>query len=174
MKVRKLSSGILALAMLLVLCPAVGMATEGSAGSIHWTLDEASGLLTISGTGPMEVAMLEGDVSPFQSDVFVKRVVIESGITTIMKNAFRNDMNLTEVQIPDTVTAIGDNAFDGDTPLAAVKLPANLKTIGENAFHGCELLKEVSVPEGVTSIGACMFSTATPLSITFIPYSAEI
>ncbi len=167
--VRKLISSILALAMVLVLCPVMSMATEGSAGSVHWTLDEASGLLTISGTGPMEVAMLEGDVSPFQSNVFVKRVVIESGITTIMKNAFRNDMNLTEVQIPDTVTAIGDNAFDGDTPLAAVKLPANLKTIGENAFHGCELLKEVSVPEGVTSIGAWAFSYCEALESVTLP-----
>lgn len=78
-----------------------------------WSLDEDTGVLTISGTGS-----ISGIILKWKSD-YIKKVVIEDGITQIDGLSFSGFKNLTDVIIPDSVTSIGGNAFEGTPWLEA-------------------------------------------------------
>ena len=51
---RKFLSALLVLVLVLRLLPVTASAAKGSCGdNLNWNLDESTGVLTISGTGPM-------------------------------------------------------------------------------------------------------------------------
>ena len=65
---------------------------------------------------------------------YLKKVVIEHGVTSIGEEAFCNCENLTAITITDSLTKIKPYSF-----------------------RGCEKLKEVIVPNSVTYIGHWAF-----------------
>ncbi len=143
----------------------------GSCGSkISWTLS-AGGVLTISGTGPMEdYNAYEG--TPFaQIAADVKKVIIQEGVTRIGTYSFYQCVNMTTVSIPDTVSAVGNYAFDHCTSLTQVTLPPKVTQIGDHTFHGCTSLTEVVLPQGVQTIGESAFSDCTGLTKMTLPDS---
>ena len=109
-----------------------------------WELKK--GVLTISGTGAMSIDSESHYRYPVSSvsRVFytsgdngwksirekVKKIVVESGITSIPEGAFEYFNNLIEVEIKSGV-----------------------KSIGKKAFYGCEALSKITIPSSVTSIG---------------------
>ena len=129
-----------------------------------WTFDEATGVLTISGTGDMYDYEFSPNVAPWPG-YLVKKVVIEPGITRIGNYAFVNRYNMTDVSIPDTVISIGRQAFSGCSKLEVVLLPQNLTSIEWQAFLNCESLVRITVPEGVTVINEQAFSGCTSLQV---------
>ena len=129
-----------------------------------WTFDEATGVLTISGTGDMYDYEFSPNVAPWPG-YLVKKVVIEPGITRIGNYAFVNRYNMTDVCIPDTVISIGRQAFSGCSKLEVVLLPQNLTSIEWQAFLNCESLVRITVPEGVTVINEQAFSGCTSLQV---------
>ena len=157
--------------------------TSGTCGpNATYTLTDA-GVLTISGTGDMTASY----PSPWTPSA-VKRVVIESGITSISSYAFENHMNLEEVTVPSSVTnigyyafkkcrglkriilsegleSIGFNAFENCTNLRSITLPQSLLNIGESAFYGCSLITSLRIPKNVSSIGSKIVSNCASLSI---------
>ena len=144
-------------------------ATSGTTGDCTWTLDEATGTLTISGNGAMAYYNDDND-APWKNQ-YVKQVVIESGVTSIGKNAFCDCLELTSVTIPDSVTEIGANAFYGCSGLTSIAIPDSVTTIGESAFCGCTGLTNVTIPDSVTSIGGSAFFGCTGLTSVTIPDS---
>lgn len=103
-----------------------------------WSLDEDTGVLTISGTGSISATTLQ-----WKSD-YIKKVVIEDGITQIDGLSFAGFKNLTEVIIPDSVSSIGIDVFSNCSSLTSIPIPESVTSIYE-AFDNCENLSEITI-----------------------------
>ena len=97
-------------------------AQSGSCGAnLTWELND-SGVLTISGTGPM--ANYGGDYYAYEPDKYdgahpgwydfsdeISEVRINEGVTSVGGSAFAHCGEIIKVSLPSTLTAIGDRAF---------------------------------------------------------------
>ena len=143
LKVKRITSMLLALVMILSLFPSSVNAEEvlndlGQGGTINqveasenqviaegtcgenliWVLTE-DGTLTISGEGPMDNYYYVSD--PWREyGSQINSVVIEDGVTTIGESAFDLCFNMTSVTIPDSVITIGRAAFSGCESLTGI------------------------------------------------------
>ena len=131
--------------------------------NLTWSFDEATGTLTISGTGDMWNYRVEK--SPF-AFLPIETVAIENGVTGIGNNAFNPCEGIISVTIPDGVTRIGDSAFGLCASLTNIELPDSVTSIGEYAFTCCESLTSIEIPYGVTSISDNAFFCAGLTSVT--------
>lgn len=139
---------------------------SGTCGeNLTWSLTD-TGLLTFSGTGPMEdyhnpLVMDDSNAKdpPWTdgSSVPVRAVVVEEGVTSVGVGAFCGCTELYSVTLPASVTGIGAAAFLHCPILRDVSLSEGLTTIGDYAFYECSGLLLVTIPESVTSIGANPF-----------------
>ena len=126
---------------------------EGSCGEkAYYTLDTETGVLKITGTGPMYE--FRYDSAPWLAyREYITSVTIEKGITSVGLLAFANFTALTSVTIPEGVTYIGENAFINCTSLQSVLLPEGLTDIRRCAFENCSGLTSMTVPSTVVSVG---------------------
>lgn len=175
---------------------------SGTCGTnLTWTLG-TTGTLTISGSG----AMSNFDSNNYGSYYFykapwkaynsiIKKVVIESGVTTIGNGAFSGCGNLTTITmhngivsigrdafvnsgilsltIPSSMTEIAANAFENVTSLTTVTIPATVKTIGSYAFANCTDLTTVNLSNGVTRICDSAFRDCAKLETIDLPNSIK-
>ncbi|MBO4370819.1 MAG: leucine-rich repeat domain-containing protein [Paludibacteraceae bacterium] len=147
-------------------------AASGTCGTnATWTLNETTGLLTISGSGAIaDYSFLNSEnPAPWRTDysTIIKEVKINSGITKIGQYAFMDCKNLTKVTIPASVTTIAHGAFIYDSKLVTATIPSGVTTIGSSAFFSTGLTS-VSIPATVTSIGSQAFQSCTSLkTVTF-------
>ena len=142
---------------------------SGSCGdNVTWTLD-AEGTLTISGTGATNNYSIVG--SPFNGKTEIKKVVINSGVTSIGSALFFDCSNLTNITIPNSVTSIGESAFWGCTSLIKITIPNSVTSIGSYAFYECTSLTKITIPNSVTFIGQDAFCACTSLASITIPDS---
>ena len=142
---------------------------SGSCGeNVTWTLT-ADGTLTISGTGAMTDYTYDSRSPWYSCRTYIKRVVMQQGVTSIGDHAFWDCSGLTSVTIPDGVTSIGDSAFSGCTALTSVTIPGSVTSIGGGAFSGCTSLTSVAIPSSVTEIGGSAFSGCSGLTSVTIP-----
>ena len=141
---------------------------SGSCGeNVTWTLT-ADGTLTISGTGAMTDYTYDSRSPWYSCRTYIKRVVMQQGVTSIGDHAFWDCSGLTSVTIPDGVTSIGGDAFSGCAALTSVTIPSSVTEIGGSAFSGCTGLTSVTIPDSVTSIGDSVFSGCTALTAVTI------
>ena len=144
---------------------------SGSCGeNVTWTLT-ADGTLTISGTGAMTDYTYDSRSPWYSCRTYIKRVVMQQGVTSIGDHAFWDCSGLTSVTIPDGVTSIGGDAFSGCAALTSVTIPGSVTSIGGGAFSGCTSLTSVAIPSSVTEIGGSAFSGCTGLTSVTIPDS---
>ncbi len=129
------------------------------------------GTLTIRGTGAMYDYSTSGNVPWYKERGGVKKVVIESGVTTIGDYAFYYCDSLTNVTIPDSVTTIGDYAFEACESLTSITIPDSVTTIGDYVFEFCYSLTNVTIPDSVTTIGDGAFYYCRSLTSVTIPDS---
>ena len=94
--------------------------------NVQWGFKEATGELTIIGTGEMDDYTYETPAPWIKLDI--KSASIH-GVTTIGYRAFYERSGLTEITIGDSVT-----------------------TIGKEAFYSCSGLTKITIPDGVTTI----------------------
>ena len=151
-----------------------------------WTYDDVSGTLTISGTGRMYdyTSILADNANPRPWNAvasFIKKGVIEDGITYVGSYAFANmTMELKEVTLGKDITEIGDKAFYCTRKVANYTLPEGLTKIGEFAFSGTDSLKGIKIPDSVTEIGADafnrggMYGIVIPKSVTTVGKGAFV
>ena len=138
--------------------------------NVKWSLD-SDGVLTISGKGKMEDWSSISYVPWKANQHKIKRVVIDSGVTSIGANAFYYHSILTSVTIPDSITSIGKSSFGSCISLANITIPDSVTYIGENAFDGCNGLTSIIIPDSVTSIGKYTFCGCRKLTSVIIPNS---
>lgn len=152
-KTNKILSVFLALLMIVSIIPmssiTANAATSGSCGdNLTWTFDEATGTLTISGTGAMydcyDFESYEYPWEKIQNDII--NVVIEEGVTTIGDSAFGWCYNLSDITISDTVTTIGEYALS-TTNLRTIYIPASVIEICDSALYQNRELEYIEVSE---------------------------
>ena len=162
-----------------------------------------SGVLTISGTGPMDSYVAwsqygggEGMAPWYTERNKITKIVINSGVTSIGdraffacskatsvsiaasvtsigEGAFQTCASLTSLTIPKSVTEIGDHAFVFCSGLTTVTIPGSVKRIGINAFGSCGKLATLTLEEGITEIGTGAFADCTSLKSVTIPSSVQ-
>lgn len=118
--------------------------------NVSWEL--AGGLLTISGTGNMDVytGTTSAPWSKYKDNI--TSVKIEPGVTSIGISAFYGCDRMTAVSIPSTVTVINQNAFMNCKKLKSLTLPSGVVSVWGGAFCGCSSLKKVKISDSVQSI----------------------
>ena len=132
-----------------------------------WSYSPSTETLYIKYDGPMPDFNGWGE-SPW-SDLKIKKVVIEDGVTKIGDAAFVSSDYLTSVEIPDSVKSIGNSAFAACSRLRQISIPDSVTEIGNFAFSCCLELSEVKLSEGLKTIGIGAFQ-ATGLVSVDIPY----
>lgn len=144
--------------------PSAGTGTETPDETI-WTLYE-NGTLIIGGAGAMRDYDSPEKAPWHNSRPQIKTLIIDSGITTISKNAFADCVALQSVILPDTLLSIGESAFRGCTALKEVTIPNIVQTVAASAFENCTALSLVHIGDGVTSIGNRAFANTAVSSIS--------
>ena len=144
---------------------ASGDGYSGTCGAnLTWSLDISTGLLTISGSGPMEtftstapwydlryeirtVSLPEGlttiSEAAFYECIYLESAVMPSTMRSIGTGAFANCRNLSSLQLNEGLESVETYAFQ-DTAITAIKVPASLKTLDSLAFFRCGL-EEIEV-----------------------------
>ena len=137
---------------------------NGTCGdNLTWTLDDDTGVLTISGMGAM--TDFTSSVIPWASySSSIKSIVVGDNVLTIGPSAFSGCTSLTSVTIPDSVRFIEDCAFQDCTSLTSVIIPDSVISIGSSAFSFCTSLTSVTIGNSVKIIGDWAFDRCESLS----------
>lgn len=144
---------------------------SGTCGeNVTYSLNENTGVLTISGTGKM-ADYSDDSHSPFYKNKKIKEVIIEDGVTSIGSFAFYGCSSLTSITIPKGVTSIGNYVFYGCSSLTSIAIPEGVTSIGFDAFYNCSSLTNVTIPKGVASIGDSAFKYCSSLTSMTVPES---
>ncbi len=113
--------------------------------NVTWSLNETTGVLTISGTGAMSSSSCGQSVVSSSNQHKVVSVVIQQGVTSIGSEAFCGCTNMTSILIPNSVTSIGSWAFENCRGLSNVTFPESVTQMGSSVFAGCSNLNELTV-----------------------------
>ena len=136
--------------------------TSGTCGpKVKWDLN-AKGVLTISGTGPMD-EYLDSNTTWRNFPEAITSVVIKPSVTSIANNAFSDSDFLTSVSIPATVKTIGHEAFFHCPKLKSVVIPSGVTILKRYTFGGCSSLTSVYIPASVKTIDVGAFSSCAKL-----------
>ena len=115
---------------------AASIVDSGTCGdSLTWTID-SEGTLTISGTGSMNDYnftyinnTVYNDSRPWKEyRLSIKRIIVNSGATSIGKYAFTSCTALGSVTLPSTITTRGQFAFR-DSSITSINFPESLNTL---------------------------------------------
>ena len=148
-----------------------GEVTELASGScgpdLTWLLT-SDGVLTISGSGPMD------DYETYMRDEFfaksykkapwydlrdqITAIRLEEGPASIGSCAFYDCSKATEVTLPQSLTAINWYAFTGCDGLKEVSIPDKVSRIEASTFARCNGLLTVGLPAGIAYIGETAFT----------------
>ena len=214
MRRKRILAGILCILLLLGTAPAASLAgiadwlsvtaaaetyygTCGvDADNVMWSLDIATGILTVNGTGKIR-DYENGAYAPWYAyRSFISTITLGNGITSIGNWAFANLTNLKSVTIPDSVIRIGSKAFyytpfdnknlskpdefiyighhliSANPSISGEKdiLPGTI-SIADEAFMYCAQLTGITIPDSVKSIGAWAFGGCGNLSKIEMPDS---
>ena len=175
---RKLWIALVLATLLVLLCYASALADQnGTCGAnLTWTLNESTGVLTISGTGSMYNYYISssGCGSPFYSiRNKIRQIEINTGVTTIGDAVFYSCGIVTDVSIPSSVVSIGKNSFRYCDSLINISIPEGVSSLGSYAFYICHNLASVTIPESMTSIGEEVFKYCDHLTSVYI-YSENV
>lgn len=165
---RRIFCAVALILLLSLLCGAAAgqdVVDSGSCGSnLTWELT-ADGTLTIRGTGQMY-----GD---WENDLRIRRVFVETGVTSLSDRTFRGCSKLEEIVLPDSVTSMGSSVFDGCTSLTAIEIPSGITRLEYATFRECSALQTVMLPEGLTEIGDSAFYACSSLKSLMLPEGLE-
>ncbi|MBQ9467858.1 MAG: alpha-N-acetylglucosaminidase C-terminal domain-containing protein [Clostridia bacterium] len=100
-----------------------GGTAEGDDRYIHWFLDKASGLLTITGYGPM-TDYAEGAAPWYPYRDYIRNIVVKKGVLSLSENAFRDLTAVVTVTLETKLISIGGCAMMGMTSLKSLYLPS--------------------------------------------------
>ena len=167
---------------------------SGSCGEdVTYSFDESTGLLVISGNGPMTnfSSYVQTPWKSFSSSI--KRVVIESGVTSIGDNAFQECTSLSTITIPNSVDDVSASAltetawynnqpdglvyagkvaykYKGTAPEGTeITIKEGTLSITASAFRDCSGISKITIPASVSSIGEWAFYGCSGLTSINVP-----
>lgn len=106
---------------------------------------------------------------------YIKKIIVEDGITDISQYAFNGFRALKSVELPDSVTKIGEYAFARCYNLKDVKLSDNIVEIEKRAFLSCESLDNINMPRNLKKICSNAFEKCRSLkNLVFYNGNLEI
>lgn len=153
---------------------------EGDCGeNATYFLDSENCVLTISGTGAIsDFKVLNSSIKTttvpwiIYKD-YVKKVVIEEGITEIGAYTFCDHSALKEISYPKGITKIGESSFEQCSSLESITIPDGVVSVGNYAFRGCAIPEEITIPDSVTDIGRECFKNCKNLCSVKLPGNIE-
>lgn len=149
-------------------------AASGSSGTCTWSLNESTGVLTVTGSG--NIPSYFGGTTNTNNPLYaykdrITSVVIEEGITSVGDSAFLSCIpNATSLSLPSTLTHIGYRAFEGGG-MTSVYIPDSVTGYGARAFYQCTNLSSVRLSESTTSLSDSMFGYCASLKTVTLPDS---
>ncbi len=147
--------------------------------TISYTLDQSTGVLTISGSGAIPNYDSTYPNSLFYGNTTIRSALIDEGITAVGDSLFCSCSNLTEVSIPESVTEIGSFVFDKCKKLEIIQVASGnafyhsagnclIETDQKTLIAGC--VNSVIPSDGsVTGIGSSAFSGRVNMTNISIP-----
>ena len=166
MQMKRIMSLLLALVLVVASLPTLGMPTAYAAGSgtcgsnLTWNLS-STGVLTISGTGPMTNYSSSTKAPWYDYGGSIYSVVVNSGVTTIGDYAFYGCMHFTSVTLPGSLTRIGKYAFYHCAALKRIDIPTKVNFIGDRCFWSCFEMETISVSSAnpsYTAVGGVLYN----------------
>ncbi len=130
---------------------------------MSWGLSK-EGVLTITGTGDMEIWSTSTMGAWYDHRSKITSVVIGDGITSIGASAFYLCTNLTSITIPESVKLIDMYAFAGCSSLVSVTIPSTVTSIHSSVFENCSALTTVTLPQSVTGVKDWAFINCNTLT----------
>ncbi len=109
---------------------------DGTSTKLIGVLSSASGEIVL----PETVTTVAAEAFARSS---VTKVIMPSGVVSVLAGTFEGCENLTEVVLPEGIVSIEARAFAGCVNLNNVSIPSTVKYIGENAFDGCTALSDM-------------------------------
>lgn len=166
----------------------------GSCGdSVIWTLDTATGVLTVSGDGAMKNYSSSSSLTyaPWASYISdIRNLIIEEGVTHIGAYAFVGCKNLESVTIPKSIESMGKKVFDNTPALKSIYITDmnawciidrvdgtafcnSFRNASYNLYLNGELVTDLVIPDTVTAIKNHSFWYITSIKTVVIHDSVK-
>ena len=144
----------------------------GESGECIWTLSDSTLTISPGLSGGGRMADYDSNNAPAYADYwqYVKRIVVESGVTHIGDMAFIYSA-AESVTLPDGLTSIGACAFARSDTLRSIVIPDSVTSISKEAFLECRALESVTLSKGLTIISPYLFYGCSKLNSVVIPES---
>lgn len=146
----------------LTTCNLTGDATVSArwalASAEGWKFDEATGTLTLDGSGAMKEYTSAAEAPWYSYRDSIAHLVVRSGVTSLSSYAFVGCQNLADVTLPDTLQTIGTMTFYGCDKLDNVTIPASVRTIGSYAFADALSLSRITFAGDAPEFGTGVFT----------------
>ena len=149
--------------------------------NVTWSLDTATGELTVDGTGETADYAYFNHAPWYDLRAYIRSVTVEDGVTHIGSYAFCDCGKIACITIPGSVTTVGDYAFNCCNALRSVYFTGSLAQwcgmqhaeldFPHALYVDGSLLEEAVIPDGVTSIGDHAFRYCTSLVRVTLPDS---
>ncbi len=107
----------------------------------------------------------------FESNSFIKTVVLSQGIETIGDYAFNMCSSLTTITLPETILSVGSYSFKQCSSLSSITLPDSITSIGRDSFHKCSSLLSLSFPKHLETISYQICWMCSSLESIVLPES---
>lgn len=116
---------------------------SGSVAKIEWSLDRATGILTISGKGatPNWTGTTKGEWHKYSTEIY--EVVVEKGVAVIGTFAFSKMPSLNKITLPEGIVSLSADAFSYNPNLKTIVLPSTIKTVGQGVTFGTENVESI-------------------------------
>ena len=123
-----------------------------------WNFDEATGTLTLDGSGTMKEYTSAAEAPWYSYRDSIAHLVVKSGVTSLSSYAFVDCQNLEDITLPDTLQTIGTMTFYGCDKLDNVTIPASVRTIGSYAFADALSLSRITFAGDAPEFGTGVFT----------------
>jgi len=157
-QLKRLTSVLLVLGMVLGLMPLSAFAAEPAKKSFTKFTEEVNGnTYTYMPLDDSTVELTGFEPKATATDAVIPARAKGYSVTSIRDSAFIGCTALKSVQFKASIKSIGSHAFAYCTALKSVQFKAPIESIGDGAFLECPELDEVELPASIISIGTAAF-----------------
>lgn len=108
----------------------------GTAKGTKWSVDTATGVLTIDVEGPMG-SWTQGSQPWYKYRSYITSIEFSQATSKITNYAFSDLVNLKTIEIPNSVEEVGTNAFINCQGATELYIPISVATWGGYVFQNC-------------------------------------